>query len=40
MAFNLDFLKGKVFEFDGVQVTVGVVVVIVLLILVWRNARR
>ncbi len=40
MGIDLGFLKEKVFQVDGVQVTVGVVIVIVLLVLVWRNARR
>ena len=40
MAFNLDFLKQKVFQFNGVQITVGVLVVAVVIFLIWRAARK
>jgi hypothetical protein len=40
MAFNLDFLKQRVVQFNGIQITVGVLVVAVIVFLVWRAARR
>ena len=40
MTFNLDFLKQKVWQVDGVTVTVGLILVIVIVGYVIMRARR
>lgn len=38
---NLDFLRQKVFQFDGVQVTVGALIVgAVVIYLTWRVMKK
>jgi hypothetical protein len=40
MAFSLDMLKQKVFQFDGIQVTVGALIVVVVIAFLVFRARR
>jgi hypothetical protein len=40
MQINLDFLKQRVFQFNGIQITVGILLVALALFLVWRAATK
>lgn len=40
MALNLGFLKTRVFQFDGMQITVGLLLAVLVIYLVWRSARK
>jgi hypothetical protein len=40
MQINLDFLKQRVFQFNGIQITIGILLVALVLFLVWRAAAK
>jgi len=38
-ALDFDVLKQRVITVNGLQLTVGAIILIVIVILIWRNAR-